>query len=320
MRVLVVTNMYPTETMPAFGVFVHDQVRSLRDKGLSVDVLFINGKGNKWKYVTGALRVMRQVRTVPYDIVHAHYVFSGVMARAQLRCPLVVSFHGAGEMFGWVGWLCRALAPLVDAYTVTSPQHAAQIGRQDAHIVPCGIDMDLLRPMPAQEARRRLGLPLGKKLVLFAADLRPEKRIDVARDAVALLQQENRNVELVVATGRPHAEIPLFMNACDVLVLTSDCEGSPQVIKEAMACNLPIVSVEVGDVADIISNTEGCFLCEQTPEDVAAKLRQALAWGHRTDGRSAVAHLSLDRIADRIIDIYRNVLNRKGRLPPAGTL
>ena len=312
MRVLVVTNMYPTEAMPAFGVFVHEQVQSLERRGAQVDVLFINGKESTWNYLRGFGQVRRKVRSSHYDIVHAHYVFSGIMARAQFRCPLVVSFHGAGEMFGWVGWLCKALAPLVDAFTVTSAEHEAELGARGAHIIPCGIDAEMFRPMPMAEARQRLGLPQDKKLVLFAADLRPEKRVDVARAAVELLRREVNAVELLVVTGRPHAEVPLFMNACDALVLTSDAEGSPQVVKEAMARNLPIVSVSVGDVAEVIGRTEGCFLCQRTPEDVAAKLRQALAWGRRTNGRDAVLHLSLDRIADRILGIYRQVLARRG--------
>ncbi len=314
MRVLVVTNMYPTTERPAFGVFVREQVESLRRKGVQVDVLFIDGQASTWNYLRGFGQVRRQLRAAPYDIVHAHYVFSGIMARAQLRRPLVVTFHGAGEMFGWVGWLCRMLAPLADAFTVTSAQHEAALGARGAHVIPCGIDTALFRPLPMAEARRRLGLPPDKKLVLFAADLRPEKRIDVARAAVEILRRDVPDVELLVVTGRPHEEVPLFMNACDALVLTSDAEGSPQVVKEAMACNLPIVSVDVGDVAEVIGGTEGCFLCQRTPEDVADKLRQALDWVQRTSGREAVLDLSLDRIADRIIAIYREVLARRGEL------
>ena len=313
MRVLVVTNMYPSESAPAFGVFVDEQVQSLRRKGLTVDVLFVDGKADTWNYARGIAQVRRQLRIARYDLIHAHYVFSGVMARFQWGCPLVVTFHGAGEMVGWVGWLCRGLAPLADAFTVTSSEHAAQLGNRRAQIVPCGINVDLFQPMPMVEARQQLGLPLERKLVLFAADLRPEKRIDVARAAMKLLQAEDSGIELVVATGRPHADIPVFMNACDALALTSDCEGSPQVIKEAMAANLPIVSVRVGDVAEVIGGTAGCYLCERTPEDVAAKLRLALAFGQRTTGRAVVEPLSLECIAERIIGIYHQVLARKGR-------
>ena len=317
-RVLVVTNMYPTETMPAFGVFVHEQVASLRKRGIDVDVLLVNGKESRWNYARGPLQIARKLREARYDLIHAHYVFSGIMARAQLRCPVVVSFHGAGEMYSWVGWLCKMLAPFVDAFTVTSKEHAGQLGRRDAHVIPCGIDIEMFRPMSREDARRQLGLPQDRPLALFAADLRPEKRIDVARAAIALLQRQGSPVELVVVTGRPHSDIPLFMNACDALVLTSDSEGSPQVVKEAMACNLPIVSVDVGDVAEVIEGTQGCAICSRTPEDVAARLGEVLVWGGRTDGRDRVAHLSLNRTAERIIDLYRQVISRRERSEAGG--
>jgi teichuronic acid biosynthesis glycosyltransferase TuaC len=317
MRVLVVTNMYPSEQKPAFGVFVHEQVESLRRKGLAVDVLFVDGQESRQNYWRGFSQVRRKVQSGAYDLIHAHYVFSGIMARAQWRVPVVVSFHGAGEMFGWVGTLCKRLAPFLDGFTVTSREHAGQLDRAGARIVPNGIDMELLKPMPAAQAREALSFSPDAPLVLFAADLRPEKRLDVARAAMDLLRQRIPDVELVVVTGRPHSDVPLFMNACNALVLTSDAEGSPQVVKEAMACNLPIVSVDVGDVAEVIQGVEGCYLAEQTPDDIADKLELALRRGERTHGREAVEHLGLDRTADRIIEMYEDAL--AGRRRPAGT-
>ena len=101
------------------------------------------------------------------------------------------------------------------------------------------------------------------------------------------------------------------MNACDALVLASDYEGSPTVIKEAMACNLPIVSVDVGDVAEVIAGVEGCYLCERTPEDLAAKLHLALSPCRRTEGRRAIGSLSLDAIAARLVREYESVLQQR---------
>jgi glycosyltransferase involved in cell wall biosynthesis len=148
-------------------------------------------------------------------------------------------------------------------------------------------------------------------LVLFCGMDRPEKRLDLARAAVARLADQDPPVQLVIASGKAHEEIPHYMNACDVLVLTSDYEGSPMVIKEAMACNLPIVSVDVGDVRQVIGETKGCYLAERSVDDIAAKLRLALAYGQRTDGRSRIAHLDNRLIAQRLIGLYEDVLRRK---------
>ncbi|MBC7260456.1 MAG: glycosyltransferase, partial [Chloroflexi bacterium] len=236
-RVLVVTNMYPDEQNPDFGTFVHEQVVGLRSRGLEVNVLVVGGKRRKLSYVEGLRRFRRQLRACHYDLIHAHYVFSGIIARLQRKCPLVVSFHGAAEIVGWVGLLCKMLAPLADAVTVTSEQHKAQLGRKDAYVIPCGVDLELFVPMPKEMARQQLGLPQDKKLVLFAGILRPEKRLDVIQAAVEELRRHDDRVDLIIATGQPHERMPLYMNACDVLALASDYEGSPVVIKEAMACN-----------------------------------------------------------------------------------
>jgi len=299
--------MYPDVQNPDFGTFVREQVEGLRRRGLQVDVLVVGGKRRKSSYVDGTLRFWRQLRVQRYDVIHAHYVFSGAVARLQIGIPLVVSFHGAAEMDGWVGWLCRLLAPLATAVTVTSPQHKQQLGRADAHVVPCGVDLDLFMHMSRQEARQQLSLPQDKKLVLFVGILRPEKRVDIIREAVDLLRQQDPQADLVVATGQPHERIPLYMNACDVLTLASDTEGSPVVIKEAMACNLPIVSVDVGDVAQVIDGVEGCFLCQRDPADMALKLKQTLDMGKRTQGRRVIRSLGLDATIDSVMRIYEDL-------------
>lgn len=313
MRVLVVTNMYPNPAMPASGTFVRDQVESLRALGVEMDVFFIDGKTSTWNYFRAFPQFRRWLGArAPYDLVHAHYVFSGLVALAQRRAPVLLTHHGIEVILGWQGWLCHLVTPLVDRVIVTSAEVKRALGVERADVIPCGIDMSRFAPVPVQEARAALGLPQDRSLVLFAGGLRPEKRIDIIQAAVALLAAGDPDVELVIATNRPHDEVPLYMSACDVLALASDFEGSPMVIKEAMACNLPIVSVDVGDVAEVIGGTEGCFLCERTPEDMAAKLRLALDRGGRTDGRKAVAHLSLEASARKILHIYEEMAATRG--------
>ena len=311
-RVLVVTNMYPTPQYPAFGTFVAEQVEALRRRGLEMDVLFINPRESKWNYARGPLWLHRRLAGNSYDLIHAHYVFCGLIAATQRRLPVVLTHHGIEVLAGWTAPLSRLASRLAQATIVTSPAMAQRLPGKPV-VIPCGIDLELFRPMPQEEARRALGLPKEPKLVLFAGEPRPEKRLELAQAGVeALRARWPGPVELVIAAGQPHERIPLYMNACDVLVLVSDYEGSPMVIKEAMACGLPIVSTDVGDVAQVMGDTPGCYICRQDVEDIAAKLTMALAFGRRTDGRRRVEHLSLDAVAERIHAVYEETLRRHG--------
>jgi len=301
--------MYPHSTKPYMGVFVKEQVDSLRALGLEVDVLFVNGPASRPNYLRGVLSFWHQLMRYRYDLIHAHNTYSGVIARMQARCPVVLTFHGSEFYAGRLEYLfSKLIATQVDGIILVSSRLKQFLPRQKARVIPCGVDVHRFRPMPQQEARNHLGLPEGKKLVLFAADRRPVKRFDLVELALAALKRQMANVELVEVGKEPPDRMPLYMNACDTLVMASDHEGSPQVIKEAMACDLPIVSVPAGAVPELIGSTEGCYLCSQAPEDMAAKLKTALERGGRTNGSERVRHLALDNVARRILDVYYEVL------------
>ncbi len=308
LRVLVLTNMYPHQADSSFGTFVYEQVRALRALGVEIDVLFVNGRASRFNYLSAYWRLWRQLHYVSYDLIHAHYVFSGWIARVQFRLPIVQSFHGAGEMLGYQGWLCKRLAPLMDKVIVTSEDHKASLGYAGAHVIPCGVDLDLFAPRPRDEAREELGWDPSRKVVLWVGDPRPEKRIDLLHASYEVLCRRRDDVDLCVVSKVAHRAIPTYMNAADVLALTSDHEGSPVVIKEAMACNLPVVSVAVGDVVEVIGGVEGCFTAEGTPDDLAAKLDLALSFGQRTHGREAVGHLQTGHEAKAILALYEGLL------------
>jgi teichuronic acid biosynthesis glycosyltransferase TuaC len=313
-KILVVTNMYPTPTMPAFGTFVYDQVRSLRRLGVEVDVFFVNGRANTSNYFWAFPRYWFLLRGRRYDLIHAHYVLAGIIARAQLSCPTVLTHHGP-EVLGqprWQGPLCRLVTPLFDEVIYVSEETRRKLNDEDGWVIPCGVDLGLFKPMPRDEARSRLRLPPTKPLVLWAGEYwRPEKRFDLVRAAMAQVKEALPQAELVLLTKQPHDVVPFYMNACDVLVLTSDLEGSPMVIKEAMACNLPIVSVRVGDVPEVIGETPGCFLVNRDPRQIADRVVEVLRAPYRTDGRSQIGHLTLDRIARRLLQVYARALSRR---------
>ena len=121
-------------------------------------------------------------------------------------------------------------------------------------------------------------------------------------------------VGLQTLGGVRHDDVPLWINAADAVVLTSVYEGSPNVVKETLACNVPLVSVDVGDVRERIEGVDGCAIAARTAEDVAAKLAHVLERGRRTEGRERAAEVSLERINARLLEIYDTVTN--GRLTP----
>ncbi len=312
MKVLVVTNMYPRPEAPSHGVFVGDQVESLRRLGVEVDVLFMNGRGNKLNYLWAYPRLWNALRKKRYDVVHAHYIFSGLVARAQWQAPVILTHHGPEVFMTWERHVCKLATGWFHKVIMVSQEMVDRLGYKDATVIPCGVNMERFSPVPQDEARRRTGLPLDKKLVLWAGEyFRPEKRYEIVQEAMRILTAEDSNVELVLLSGRPHADVPVYMNAADVLLLTSDAEGSPMVVKEAMACNTAVVSTDVGDAAEIISGTEGCYVTSQDPHDVVEKLKLALAFGKRTNGREAVKAMELDEISRRIMAVYEEAINLK---------
>ena len=321
--VLVVTNLWPTRADPGFGSFVKAQMESLRPFGVDFDVLFINGRESTWNYLWGIRQVRRQLRAKRYDLIHAHFGLSGWVARFEWRVPLVVSFMGddvlgrptrngritpAGHLLRISGFI---LARLATAVIVKSSPMAAQLRLPSAHVIPNGVDLNLFRPMEQAQARQSLGLASGKKFVLFPYNRNePRKRFDLIEAAVGLARQHVPNLELVVAHGLPQEQIPLYMNAADVLVMASVKEGSPNAVKEAMATNLPVVAVDVGDVAELIGSTEGCHLVPREASALAEKIVEVCQRGRRTNGREAIRRLSMESVAQQIVDVYAEALQR----------
>lgn len=321
MKVLMVTSEWPTPEHPEWAPFIVRQVESLRKAGVEVTVFPFRGKRNPINYVKAWLDLRRQYDVEQCDLIHAQFGQGGLVALpAQL--PIVVTFSGS-DLHGIVGsngnytatgkvlqFLSQSVATRVNEVIVVS-EHLANLlpHGMPVHVIPRGVDLDLFRPIPQTEARRRLRLSSDKNLILFAAPPRkPVKRYHLAQAAVASLRTRF-DLELVTLSEVPHKRVPWYMNACDVLVLTSQHEGSPNVIKEALACNLPIVSVDVGDVSQRIGKVEGCVLCaDDSPETIAKGLAQVLQEPRRIRGREAVAHLDERIVAQRIIEVYQSAL------------
>jgi len=316
-RVLVVTNLWPSESDPGYGSFVQAQMESLRPLGVEFDVLFIDGRASRWNYLRSVRRMRACLRQKPYHLIHAHFGLSGLVARCQLRVPVVVSFMGDDVLgcprrdgsitpFGrFMQVSSFILARIVSACIVKNSGMKSKLGLDSAHVIPNGADLSLFHPLDRNEARKELDLDPEKKYVLFPYDPAIQnKRHDLVSAAIDVARRSIPDIEMLYALGVPRQRMPLYMNAADLLVLASFSEGSPNAVKEAMAVNLPVVTVDVGDAADLIKGVDGCFLVRREAEDIAEKIVEVCRRGTRTRGRDSLRDISLERVAQKIVEVY----------------
>jgi len=324
LRVLFVTNMWPDDERPWHGAFVSSQARSLERAGVSVDVLAIRGYARRTEYLRAAAAVARLNRRCPYDVVHAHYGHSAVVARLCTRAPLVISYCGSDVLGVPTGGgsitprtrveagVFKQLGRVATATITKSSEMERALPRAVRtrnHVIPNGVDLDRFRPIARAEARRRLGWPDDEECVLFVGSpAKVVKNYPLAERVAQALQRTRPRVRLRVAADVHRDEIPLWMSGADALLFTSRSEGSPNVIKEAMASELPIVATPVGDVRERLDGVDGCHVCEPDSERMAAALADVLDSGRSAAAREAVASLSLQAVADRLLDVYEEVL------------
>lgn len=328
MRVLAITNMYPTPQAPALGIFIEQQIQGLTQIGLEVNVMFVDrlqkGMG---EYLGLRRQVHPKVKHFKPDVVHVMY--GGILAHQVTRIvddrPTVVTFHGSdllGEncsgflrkIMGSFGvWASKRAARQASGIVVVSKglreTLPKDVGRSKVRIIPCGIDLKRFKPLDPQTCRDRLGWDPDRYHALFSsAANHPVKRPNLARAAVETLNRWGTPIEMHYLHGVSNDIVPMWLNASDVVLLTSLSEGSPTIIKESLACNVPIVSLDVGDVSECIQGIEGCYLALPEPDDLATKLHMVLAGHRRVAGRVKMQRFSLERTALRLMDFYGELL------------
>ena len=304
MKILIVCSGNVNEfSLQLHHAYIFEQIESVKnDYNIEYDTYFVKGKGISG-YLSNLPELKKKIKVYNPNIVHAHSGLSGLLAVLQRTTPVVITFHGSDLNMKAVRPLSK-LAIKFARYSIFVSDKILKKSslKRNYSVVPCGVDLDVFYPLDRQTARVKLKMDQEKKYILFSSGFdRPVKNPDLAFNA---LKKFRENYELIEMKNKSREEVNLLINASDVLLLTSFSEGSPQVIKEAMACNCPIVATDVGDISEVISDTKGCYITSFDPADIADKIQLALNYGKRTDGREKIRHFDSKIIAKKVFDIY----------------
>ncbi|HEV2198915.1 MAG TPA: glycosyltransferase [Bryobacteraceae bacterium] len=305
-------------------VFAHRQAAALVAQGHDVHLFHLRSRTSVVLLFGEFRRFRREIGVLSPHVVHAHFgtmtaLFS---ALASGGVPLVITYQGsdlnpvpgnaAERLRACLGRGLSQIAALAAAQIVcvSGPLKRRLLWRRErAVVLPTGVDAEIFYPQSRAEARLRLGWEEDCPVILFnSGNGARVKRLDLAQAAVARAQRKRPEVRLEVLDGRLAPElVPSLMNAADCLLLTSDAEGSPTVVQEALASNLPIVSVDVGDVREWFQNVRRARVVERDPEALAEALLELLAQPERSDGRRKLDQFSTHGIATELSRIYRRL-------------
>ena len=308
MKILIVAN-HNTGT---FTPFIIEQVDAIRQLGVEFEFFGVHGKGIIG-YLSNLKALKAKIREFHPDLIHAHYGLSGLLANLQRKIPVVTTYHGSDIHAGGRALFFSRLSIRMSAYNIfVSNMLMRQSGYngKKKSVIPCGVNIDTFHPIDRQIAKKELGWSEDKKQVLFSGSFNNAvKNSPLAKAATSLVE----GAQLMELRGYTREQVNFAMNAANCLLLTSHREGSPQVIKEAMCCGTPVVTVRVGDVEETTEGVDGCYVTTYDANELAECLRKALSFQGKTNGRKHIIDngLSNELVAEKVKGIYELVLNKK---------
>ena len=314
-----------------------EEIKDNRD-GLEVEWHLIEGRG-MMGYMRDVMNLLRDIRKVNPDVIHAHYGMSGYYACLvtrlmfwRKRVPIVVTYHGSDINQPKVRKISQRATRMADYNIFVSPKLRELVEHgENSQVLPCGLNMEDWEPIDKKTAREKMGLSAEKRYVLFSSDFQTEvKNPELAKQAVALFNDEMsrdkslneplalNDIQLIELKGYTREQVNALMHGVDVCLMTSFTEGSPQFIKEAMVCGCPIVTTRVGDAEYVIGEMEGCYFTDYTVENCAKQLENALVFAakhERTNGRERIMEIGYDNreIARKIWEIYEQLTDENYR-------
>lgn len=308
-RILIICSVNSGNISP----FVTEQVNMLIGFGYNIEFFKVKGKGIGG-YIRNFFLLQKRIKYYKPNVLHAHYGLSALLAFLHKKTPLIITYHGSDLNNKYVRILSNLASYSSDFLIFVEQSMAKKINfKKKFSVVPCGVDLDFFKPIGKKEARLKLGIKEDEKLLLFSSSFDNEiKNFALVKEAIKLITSDICIVEL---KQKSREEVMLLLNAVNVLILSSFSEGSPQIIKEAMACNCPIVATDVGDVRLVLGCTDGCYISSFSSSDFASKITLALEFSNKykyTNGRERIVELGLDNriIAERIATIYEQITNR----------
>jgi teichuronic acid biosynthesis glycosyltransferase TuaC len=297
-----------------------DQMESIQEEGVQTDFFLVNSKGIRG-YMSNIIPLRKKCRDQKYDLIHAIGGHCGLLCLIGLFSKKkIVSFLGSDiqrikekrssvmeEIFRKIIVFCSFFYSQIIVKSERMLNVLPEKVHNKSNVIPNGVDFSRFKPMDKIVSRCNLELKAEKFYILFLGDTRlKNKNFDLVQKAYSILNHPN--IELLSPFPVDNTLIPVYINSADILLLTSFSEGSPNVIKEAMACNCPIISTDVGDVKENFGNIEGCVIIKNDPQDLANKIRLILKNNRRTNAREHISYLDKRNIAKRIIEVYNRLI------------
>ena len=291
---------------PYLSPFVKEQAESLVKQGIIIDFFLIKGKGI-FGYLKNYFFLLKKIKHKEYDLIHAHYGLSGLLAVMQISIPVVITFHGS-DINMKKNYIFSRLASSLSANNIFVHENLPsklKIYKRSQNIIPCGFDNNVFFHIPQKKAKKILGWNKDTRHIAFSSAFNNKvKNAPLAQSVTSKIP----NCKLVELKGYDKKHVNLILNASDLLLVTSFSETGPIIVKEALACDCPIVSTDVGDVAQIIGNVPNTFISSYDPKDIRTKIDLILSNPRKMNGRKAVNNFELDKIASRVKNVYMNTL------------
>lgn len=322
-----VLHILPFSDAPNSMIFSKRQIASLSDHGFECEIFYLKARFNPIQLIQQVLELRRHIALSKFDLVHCHYgtITSFISLLGASSIPFVVTFHGSdvngandiSKLRSSLGvFLSKFTSRFTSSNIVSNESLKIKLpvsAQRKSTVVPMGINIHVFKPIDRSACRKKLNWKDDEFVVLFNANNPIVKRLDIALDVKQRLESMHSDIRFEILSGHVDSDlIPTLLNAVNCVLVCSDSEGSPTIVKEALACNTSVVSNDVGDVKTRITGVTGCYLCEQNPEAYVASILKLYHSKEPCNGIDKIMkdELTNEQITRKIISVYSEAVKR----------